>query len=230
VSEPIKEPIIARAWGTSAITRVLPALAVLYLAGVWLDGVGNKWPAKLLPRTANYFLQIAALFTRAGQMSIDYRAEAWSCKDKRWVEIDTRPYFPIDPDDKENRFQRAMHFHKEDRTTMQALERYLVSRHNGDAGPSSDGLPRDVKIGGTRFLSLRFVLPKPGDPITPMVRKPLSELGNVERHDWYWTTRARRGERCGAPVDVADDPPKKRDKDGDKDKTPSAIPSAEPQE
>jgi hypothetical protein len=62
----------------------LRVLAGAYLAGVWLDGVGSTLPSHFLPRVPNYFLQIAALFPRAATMTIEYRAEAWVCADKKW--------------------------------------------------------------------------------------------------------------------------------------------------
>ena len=104
--------------------------AVLYLAAVWLDGIGNGLPVKVLPRPVAYFMQIATLFPRAATMAIDYRVEAWSCSEKKWQELDIRPYFPIDADDKENRFQRVMHFYRDHRKTMQTLERYVVGDEN----------------------------------------------------------------------------------------------------
>ena len=87
----------------------LRILAGAYLAGVWLDGVGSTLPSHVLPRVANYFLQIAALFPRAATMSIDYRAEAWVCTDKRWEELDTLPYFPLDPEDGQGFVEPAHH-------------------------------------------------------------------------------------------------------------------------
>src|SRR5580700_8538445 len=145
----------------SATRLALGAVATAYLAGVWLDGVGSTLPSHFLPRVPNYFLQIAALFPNAATMSIDYRAEAYVCADRKWEELDTRPYFPIDPDDKENRFQRVMHFFRAHRPTMQALDGYLVASHNG--GAHADGIPSDRPIGGIRVQSLRIPLPKPGD-------------------------------------------------------------------
>ncbi len=170
-------------------------LAGVYLAGVWLDGVGSTLGAHFLPRVANYFFQVAALFPRAATMSIDYRAEAWVCADKKWEEIDTRPYFPIDPDDKENRFQRVMHFLRQDETTMHALDAYLVERHN--SGNAQDDIPTDQLIGGVRLLSLRIPLPKPGEPLERTHRLPLSAYPEDERRVWYHTPRSKAAERCG---------------------------------
>src|SRR5947207_1701878 len=64
------------------------AVAGLYLATVWFDGVGSTWPAKVTPHPWLYFAQVAALFVNAAPKVIDYRAEGWSCSEHRWVEID----------------------------------------------------------------------------------------------------------------------------------------------
>jgi hypothetical protein len=185
------EPVTAH-----GVQRVLlRTVAGVYLAGVWLDGVGSTLPSHVLPRVANYFFQVAALFPRAATMSIDYRAEAWVCADKKWEELDTSPYFPIDPDDKENRFQRVMHFLRQEETTMRALDAYLVEHHR--AGSIPDGIDLDHPIGGVRLLSLRIPLPKPGEALERNHRLPLSAYPEDERHVWYRTPRSRAAERCG---------------------------------
>jgi hypothetical protein len=174
---------------------VLKVLGGIYLAGVWLDGVGSNLPAKVLPRTLNYFMQIAALFPKAAVMSIDYRAEGWVCAKEAWEELDTRPYFPIDPNDKENRFQRVMHFFREHRQTMHALDAYLVASHND--GKHEDGIRSDLRIGGVRLESLRIPLPKPGDPLVRPERHPLASYPDDERAFFYHTPRSKLAERCG---------------------------------
>ncbi len=181
--------------GARSARVALRVLAGVYLAGVWLDGVGSTLPALVLPRVANYFFQVAALFPRAATMSIDYRAEAWVCSDKKWEELDTGPYFPIDPDDKENRFQRVMHFFRQDETTMHALDAYLVQRH--DSGKARDGIDPDKPVGGVRLLSLRIPLPNPGEPLQRSRRLPLPAYPEEERHVWYHTPRSKAAERCG---------------------------------
>jgi hypothetical protein len=179
----------------SHVRTALRVLAGAYLAGVWLDGVGSTLPSHLLPRAPNYFLQVAALFPRAATMSIEYRAEAWVCADKKWEELDTRPFFPLDPDDKENRFQRVMHFFRQDETTMHALDAYLVERH--PTGHGADGIDPLKPIGGVRLMSLRIPLPKPGEPLERNHRLPLSEYPESERHVFYHTPRSKAAERCG---------------------------------
>jgi hypothetical protein len=151
---------------------------------------------------ANYFLQIAALFPQAATKTIEYRAEAWVCTDGKWEELDTRPFFPIDPDDKENRFQRVMHFFREDRTTMHALDDYLVERHT--TGKGADGIDAVKAIGGVRFLSLRIPLPDPGAKLERMRRLPLSEYPEDERKGFYHTPRSKIARRCGVPLEGND--------------------------
>jgi hypothetical protein len=179
----------------SAARATLGVLAGAYLAGVWFDGVGSTLPSHALPRVANYFLQVAALFPKAATMSIDYRAEAWVCADKKWEELATSPYFPIDPDDKENRFQRVMHFFRQDETTMHALDAYLVERHV--SGRGLDGIDAIKPIGGVRLLSLRIPLPSPGEPLERSRRLPLASYPEAERHVFYHTPRSKAAERCG---------------------------------
>lgn len=199
-----RDPEVADVWGRSALGKALLVLGALYLFGIWVDCIKEGLPMKVLPRQAAFFLQIAALFPRAATMAIDYRAEAWICSEKRWVEIDTRPTFPIDADDKENRFQRTMHFYREHRKTMQALERFVVESHND--GHADDGIPRDQKIGGARFLSLRIPFGNPGEKVERTKREPLATYPEEMRHNWYWTPKSKRQERCGGgPIEGADD-------------------------
>ncbi|HXX66046.1 MAG TPA: hypothetical protein VEK07_02630 [Polyangiaceae bacterium] len=177
-----------------SLRAVLRWLACAYLAGVWLDGAGSTLPASVLPRAINYFLQVAALFPSAAVASIDYRAEGWVCAGQRWEELDTRPYFPIEPDDKENRFQRVMHFYRQDRRTMHALDAYLVERHR--EGRHDDGIA-DRAIGGVRLSSLRIPIPRPGDSLERPRRRSLAEYPEDEKHVFYHTPRSKLAERCG---------------------------------
>jgi hypothetical protein len=174
-------------------------VACLYLVGIWLSGTGSTLPSSLLPRAANYFVQVAALFPFAATASIEYRAEAWVCADHDWEEIDTEAYFPLDPDDKENRFQRVMHFYRENEPTMHALDEYLVEEHR--AGRHPDGIPLDRAIGGVRMCSLRIPIPKPGDPLERFRRLPLSEYPADERHYFYHSPKSTLARRCSGGDD-----------------------------
>ncbi len=193
-------------------------VAGLYLATVWLDGIGSTFPAKITPRPWLYFSQVAALFVSAAPKVIDYRAEGWSCSEHRWVEVDVRPWFRIDRDNKENRFQRALQFYRKNRTVMQALEDFVVKRNNASGNP---------QIGGVRFASLRLSYPAAGEHVAPYERLPLATYSGEQRHDWYWTPRPRRSERCGQrsdPKDGTDDgdrpqssAPSRKDEDRESD-------------
>ena len=205
---PVPPPSRARSWKTYALL----AVAGLYLADVWLDGVGSSLPSKVLPRSLLYFGQIAALFPHAGEKQIDYRAEGWSCADRKWVEIDPRPWFPIDQDNKENRFYRAVQFYRENRKVMRALDEYITTRHNAS---------HDKKIGGIRVLSLRIPLPAPGTKIEPYKREELAKYPDDQRHNWYWTPSSMRRERCG------DKHPASKDDDEDRSSSSSSKPEDE---
>ncbi len=172
---------------TSRLRGFWVGLAGLYLATVWLDGVGSNLPAKSAPRPWLYFAQVAALFVNAAPKVIDYRAEGWSCSEQRWTELDVLPYFRIDRDNKENRFQRALQFYRKNRSVMRALEDFTLKRHNASGA---------APIGGVRFSSLRLSYPAPGEHVARYQRPPLATYAG-ERHDWYWTPKSRRSERCG---------------------------------
>ena len=169
--------------------RALLAVAGFYLVVVWLDGVGSNLPARLLPRSLVFFGQIAALFRWAGEKQIDYRAEGWVCDGGKWIELDVRPFFPLDADNKESRFYRAVQFHRRDRKVMRALEEFVMERHNRT---------RDPKIAGVRFLSLRVPYPEPGTTVTSYERRPLETYPAEQRHHWYFTPKSKLRERCGA--------------------------------
>jgi hypothetical protein len=169
--------------------------AVFYLAGVWLEGVGWGAPQRdTLPHWVGFFMQVAALFPRAAHYSIDYRAEAYVCEKGEWQELDVRPYFPIDVNDKESRFQRVMFFYRRQKTVMNALDHFLVDVHNKKA--LADGIPSDEKIGGVRLLSIRGPLPEIGAPLVRVHWVPLPEIPEQERKQWYQTKSTRIGERC----------------------------------
>lgn len=183
---------MSEVFGAKRTHIALRVLAVVYLAGVWLDGVGNTSIGKVLPRAVVYFFQVSVLFPLAALTTIDYRAEGWVCSERRWVELDTTPYFPIDAHTKENRFNRVMHFARENHKVMAALDEYLVHRYSGD---------HDLPIGGVRLMSLRIPIPKVGSHVEPYARRPLAEYPEEQRKRFYATPKSKRTERCGVRVD-----------------------------
>jgi hypothetical protein len=160
-------------------------LGFLYIAAMFLEGAGASL-GKVLYRPLLFFCQIAALFPHAATHSIEYRAQGYTCNG-RVVELDLRPFFPIHADDKENRFDRAMFFYRQERTVMQALEAYVMREHN-----RSD----PDKIGGVVFMSLRIPVPAPGVRFTRYERKPLSDYPAELRKIWYVTPHDTVLRRC----------------------------------
>jgi hypothetical protein len=167
----------------------------MYLAGLWLDGIGCDVPARVFPAPADYFMQVAALFPDAATAVSEFRAEGWLCEERRWQEVDTRPYFPIDPNDKENRFQRALHFFREQPAVTRALDAYLADRHNTKW--REDGIPRGEAIGGVHLLLVRAPIPRPGAPLERFTRRPLESFTSDEKHVFYRTPKSKLEQRCG---------------------------------
>ncbi len=186
---------------------LIRVLAVGYIAGIWLEGVGSELPARYVPAPAMYFLVVAALFPSKSTASSEFRAEGWVCAEDRWQEIDTRPYFPLDPDDKENRFQRAMHFYKDWPVVVSAVEAYLVDRHNH--AWDNDGIPQDRPIGGVRLSIVREPIPRPGGPVKRYVRESLADIPKKHRHPFFETAGPELERRCGHPrgQGPAEEPP-----------------------
>jgi hypothetical protein len=178
---------------------VLTFVAALYFAGVWCEGLKTGGAGKWLkfPATLQYFAQVAALFPHAARHALDYRAEGWICRDKKWVEIDVEPHFPIDTGHKENRFYRALHFYDRHRPTMRALDEFIVKQHNEAAvAAASSGTGDAEKIGGVRFAMLRHPFGKPGEKPERFTRKPLESYPDGIRENRYWTPESMREERC----------------------------------
>jgi hypothetical protein len=181
--------VVAEPWTPPRFRRVLTVVAGIYALFVWMDAAGLNLPDKILPLPVRFFMQEAALFPDAARDSIEYRAEGWRCDLGRFEEIDVRPYFPIQRDDKESRFYRAMFFHRRQRKVLEALDQFIVKEHNR-ANP-------EARIGGVMLLSLRIPIPPPGTPEPRYQRLPLTDYPQeVERKYWYVTPTGERTQRC----------------------------------
>src|SRR5438105_10220160 len=139
---------VAQGPGPPWFRRLLSVCATLYLTGIFLDVAGAPLH-RLVPRPLHYFMQVAKLFPYALTVTTEFRAEGYSCADDVFRELDVRPFFPIRPNDKENRFERALFFYRQQPVVMRALDEYLVTSNNRDGAP----------IGAVRFLSLRIPVP-----------------------------------------------------------------------
>lgn len=181
----MNEAPIAEGPGSRRFRRGLAIAAALYLAGIWLEAAGAPLQA-IVPRPLHYFVQVAKLFPNAVTVTTEYRAEAYSCADRVWRELDVRPFFPLRADDKESRFTRAMFFYRRQPAVMRALDDYLVAANDRVSPP----------IGGVLLLSLRLPIPAPGAATEPYRRRPLGEYGPGLRKYWYRTSTAVRRARC----------------------------------
>jgi hypothetical protein len=154
-----------------------------------------KQPQRFQPLA--FFAQATKLFTDVDEFALEYRLEAWSCDAHAWVPLDPRPFFPVEADDKESRFQRFGYFYAdrgskdERRLVLDALDDYIVERHghvdDGIAGP----------IGGIRMYKWRRALPNLGDPVPRYVYRPLAPVPAEERGELFHTPAATRKQRCG---------------------------------
>jgi hypothetical protein len=172
--------------GGARLRRAFAVAAFLYFAGVLLNTAGAPLE-EVVPRPLLYFMQVARLFPNAMNVTTEYRAEAYLCEERRWTELDVRPYFPLRPDDKENRFDRALFFYRRSPPVMKALDEYLVRSNN---------LAGRTPIGGVMLLSLRLPVPPPGTAAAPYHRAPLSDFPAAERKYWYRTSRDDASARC----------------------------------
>jgi hypothetical protein len=171
--------------------------AAIYLLLVFADASGWQWLGNHFPRPLHYFGQVAALFPQADAVSTDFYAEGWSCREQRWTELDLRPYFQIDADEKENRFGRATGFYSKGaktdiRNVMQALDEYITPRVN-DARRSGGG---GELVGGIRILRAAIPLPKFGERIDRYFRRKLVDMPSGWKRVLFYTRPSKRTERC----------------------------------
>lgn len=195
-SPPARGPLVVNSWVPRRLGALLSALASFFFVAILSDDFGLRW-VSAIPRPLRYFTQVACLFSEAARAAIDYRAEGFGCERRAFQEIDVRPYFPIDRESKENRFYRALHFYREDRTTMRALESYVLAHHNqavraaGGAAPTTAGI-----LGGVRFSSVRVPVGEPGEDVGRYERKPLSAYPDAMIHHFYFTPASERARLC----------------------------------
>jgi len=165
---------------------VLAAAAALFLAFVLVDGaVRTGFLAKVPPRALTFFVQFSCLFPSAAVERIEYRAEGYDCQRRRYYEIDVAPLFPIHKNDKESRFDRAVHFYRHNRRVLEALDEYIVTHWPGPG-----------RLGGVELLSLREPLPAPDESFPRYERRPILQFPNDQRHYWYITPAKLREARC----------------------------------
>jgi hypothetical protein len=188
---------VARAWRGRAAPIVLGVIAAAYVAAVWSEAVKSGTSAKWLPAPVAYFTQVARLFPRAAIATLDYHVDGFRCRDQAWTEIDVRPFFPIDADNKENRFYRTLHFFHDHRQTMRALDDFVTTRYNERALETAAQGQGGERIGGIRIHRLTLPFGAPGEGAARYAKKPLGAYADDERKEIYHTPESKREERCG---------------------------------
>lgn len=139
-----------------------------------------------------FFTECTCLFPDADRYAIEFRLEGWSCGDAQWEPMDPRPYFPLEADDKESRFQRLGYFYNRSRTAMRALTSYILARHDG----ARDDVPG--AIGGIRLSRLQRELPPPGASVDRYIYRPTAPpLADDNLEHLYWTPESERRQTCG---------------------------------
>lgn len=184
---PSDRPRIARGFLPFGGAALLSIAAAVFLASIVLSASGSTLPRRTLPAPVLFFVQLACLFPNAAIFQIEWRAEAYSCDEGAFVPLDVRPYFPVHAEDKENRFARAMHFHRRDPNVMRALETYVLESAERDG---------QGYFGGVRFSSLRIPLPEPGAVVERHRYVEIAEVPESRRKEWYTTPATDRQTRC----------------------------------
>jgi len=190
------EPL--KGWGPFGFRVLLVFVGATYIFMVMANAAGSK-VTRVLDPVLLYSVQIARLFPNSARMTIDYRVEGWVCETQEFVEIDYRPFFPIHQNNKENRFHRAMFFHRRDRPAMQALDAYISDNHNArvrSLTAASDDDPRLRMIGGIRVSSLRIPIPDPGSRVERWDPQPLEAYPESYHRHWFYTRMSERRSRC----------------------------------
>jgi hypothetical protein len=166
----------------------LVVLAIVYYSALLHHPPDVGWL-----RPVVFFTEATSLFPRASAFALEYRLEVWPCG-RRWEPIDPRPYFPIEPDDKESRLQRLGYFYEHNRTVLQALDAYVSARH---AAGVDDGV--SGQIGGIRLVKVVRPFPAPGEPVERYHFEPRGPIPAEQRRDIYYTPTSERKRRCPIP-------------------------------
>ena len=181
---PHTPPLVARGPGPRWLRLGLAMVAVLY----YLALVKRPPPVSGL-RALTFFTQATCLFPAASTYAIEFRLEGWSCDDAAWRPLDPAPYFPIEHDSKESRFQRIGYFYQRNRPVMRALDAWLVARVAATTGAGD-------RLGGIRVVKVLHPLPAPGAPVARYAYDPLGPINPEARRDMYWTRSSERRARC----------------------------------
>jgi hypothetical protein len=161
------------------------------LAGLYFVALVVHPPHVSVLQTIGFFTESTCLFPNARGNLTEYRLDAWSCPRKHWEPLDPRPYFPIEPDNKESRFQRLAYFYQANRPTMQALDTWILARHDDE----DDGVAG--AIGGIKLSAWTRPIPEPSEGASRYHYRPLDPIPKDQRKDLFFTLGDVRRVRCG---------------------------------
>ena len=195
VNKPAVPPSIARGPGPRWFRLGLAALALVYYGALLHHPPYVKWL-----RPAVFFTEATSLFPRSNDVVLEYRLEVWACG-RDWEPIDPRPYFPIEPDDKESQLQRIGYFYfnsarpptQREHAVAKALDEYVSRRH---AAGADDGVIGP--IGGIRVMKIRRPFPSPGEPVERYHYDPFAKVPADQIHEKYATPASERKRRCAS--------------------------------
>ena len=144
---------VAPSPGPPLLRLALTIASALYIGAVFIEGAGGHLD-RLVARPSSSSANRRALSARRHPPHrIPGRGPPLPRSGRRGRRTSL---FPIHADDKESRFDRALHFYRSDCPTMEALESYVRSGYNRQASE---------KIAGVVFLSLRVPIPQPVAPL-----------------------------------------------------------------
>jgi hypothetical protein len=187
----------------------LAVAAALYFLGLFVYSTGwKKVPRRSIMKPIAFFLESAGLFPKADVIAFEYRLEGWSCRRRRWERLDPRPYFPMEADNKESRFQRVEWLFRDSDSNSAinaALDDYIARHRDADDGVVGP-------IGGIRVYEVWRELPPVGEDTARYSFHPLAPLQPGEyrkdirhkdpdtrvEHRFYFTPRDERVKRCKA--------------------------------
>lgn len=196
MKKPEAPPPIARGPGPRWFRWGLVAVALVYYGALLLHRPTNhKWL-----RPIAFFTQATSLFPYSNSVVLEYRIEVWACG-RDWEPIDPRPYFPIEPDDKESQLQRVGYFYfnsakppsQRERAVGKALDEYVSRRH---AAGADDGVTGP--IGGIRVMKIRRPFPSPGEPVERYHYDPFAKVPADQIQEKYATPASERKQRCAS--------------------------------
>ncbi len=189
---------IVKGPGPRLFRRLLVGAATTYFCVIFLEICKPNLAYAWVPGPLLYFSQIAALFPLAKSRDMDYRAEGWNCEAARYEEIDLRPIFSIQAENKENRFARAMYFYNGSPEILSRLSVFVQDKSNGratvhpqardssDGGRLADEHPKALlKYGGVRLLGILSSIPQPSQGIKRYHRPELQDVAWEERRIYF---------------------------------------------